>query len=100
MSKFIAATVIGLCVILLATSEAQARHGRCRGYATAAPTYAQSMAPAPATAPATAQATTGQPYRTYSYEPAAPVYRSYQAPGRTAPWSLQKTDPRRYDFVR
>lgn len=48
-------------------------------------------------APAAPQANTGV-RRSYSYEPATPIYQ-YQAPSRTRQpgYSFQKTDPRRYN---
>ncbi len=52
-----------------------------------------TYAPAPAATVAQGQAATG--YRTYSYEPSAPVYRSYSAPKKWS-WDYPKTDARRY----
>ena len=81
--------LVGIAVVNVGTAQAAGRR-RC-GSATYAPVYA--AAPAQGGTLAQGQSSTG--YRTYSYQPIAPSYRSYQAP-KKAPWEYPKTDSRRY----
>jgi hypothetical protein len=81
--------VVGLTIVDVGTAQAAGRR-RC-GSVTYAPVYAA----APAQSGTLAQGQAGTGYRTYSYQPVAPTYRSYQAP-KKAPWEYPKTDPRRY----
>ncbi len=87
MKKFLITLIAVMGISILAESSSEAAGGWFRRRARF--TYA----PAPSATVAQSQAGTG--YRTYSYQPAAPTYRSYQAP-KKAPWEYPKTDPRRY----
>jgi hypothetical protein len=95
MLKIVASTVLGCCSLICSASEATACGGGC---ACPCATATMSM-PMPASMPGMpgmpAHASAATQYRTYSYQPAAPVYRSYSAPTRAA-WDYPKTDARRY----
>jgi hypothetical protein len=94
MRKLITTSVLAFVAFAVLANGAEAA-GRRR----CSPTYAVVAAPV-AAAPTTAQAgASGQGYRTFSYQPAAPVYRSYSAP-KMQSWDYPKTDARRYSNVR
>ena len=77
--------VVGLTIVDVGTAQAFGGRRRARVTYSPAPTQVGTVAQE--------QAETG--YRTYSYQPVAPTYRSYQAP-KKAPWDYPKTDARRY----
>lgn len=78
MLKFIAVGVIASIGLMVAASNVDAGHGHHGCSCCGTPATVIVPAPAPmAQAPAP-----GQGYRTYSYQPAQPVYRSYSPSNR------------------
>ena len=97
MLKIVATTVLGCCGLLCSAGDAAACGGcSCPcSQATCAMPMPSAMPGMPGMPDMPAQANAGTGYRTYSYQPAAPVYRSYSAPRRQS-WDYPKTDARRY----
>ena len=79
MYKFLSIALLAMAglFVLSGTADAGWRRGRCYYYPAPA-----AVAPTPAPVPAPPPASEAQTYRSYSYEPAAPTYRSYSAPSR------------------
>ena len=84
---FVAVAAIGLFFVASSSAEA-ARRGGCScssgGYQTAA------------VVDSTQQAVVPSGLRSYSYEPGAPMYRTYRAAPRLNAWEYPKSDARRY----
>jgi hypothetical protein len=90
MLKFIATSALALAALAALATDAQACGGCRRG---------SKYAVAPDTGAAATTAQAGQGYRSFSYQPVTPAFRSYSAP-RKQPWEYPKTDARRFSNVR